>query len=337
MKRIVSINLAVMILLISRIAFTQVIITYNTHAPVIGDAYSYWVLAIAPVIDPGSAGPDQYWDYSQYVGTIQNSDIYMDPGNTPFIAYATGCNLAAFHDAPTQPTYTFIDCNAQSYSVTGGGWEEGGDLMYYGFSDPMKKITFPFAYGDQLTDSYMLTMDYNALGYDMVTEIYGTLTTVADAWGTLKNAVGEYPNTLRIKHIYSEEVKTYMDGNLINTMNMVETEYVWYAPDIKTPVFEFNYIDDDPETYTLFYAAVSSRHEEVDRQSIALPLSHNTSLHWDIRIVLFLDLFQYFSDVLFGTGKFFLADTEEVGSTVDFFRKFIHRDAPFFNFFHDLL
>ena len=236
----------------------QPVINYNSHAPQIGDVNSFYIIPMLESVDPGPAGEGVVWDFSQYTSSELYTDNYIDPSVTPFSGQLQNCNLAVLHDEPNQTGYTFCSQDNAQMSHIAGGWDDGDQLFYWDFSDPVILRTYPFGFNDQHTDNYAYTMDFNQAGQDLVIEINGTLTSLADAYGTISTATGTYENVLRVKTTYTDLTKTYMMGSLINTATTTTYYYEWFTSDSKFSIFQVMHIEDTEDSFSIHYASGSS-------------------------------------------------------------------------------
>lgn len=260
----------------------QPVVQYNTHAPQIGDVSNFYVIPELASVDPGPSGAGVVWDFSQFTTDNLYTDNYLNPSVTPFAGQLQNCNLAVFHGPPGPEAYTFCEQNSSQISHIGGGWDEDGQLFYWEFSDPMVLRVYPFGYNDVHNDNYAFTMNYNQIGQDMVIECNGSVSSTADAYGTLTCATGTYDNVLRIKTTYNEMVKTYMMGNLISTVPVISVFYEWFTSGSKFPVFQIQHIQGTQESFSVHYASeYSGINEQPENMVIVFPnpARNHTSIH----------------------------------------------------------
>jgi hypothetical protein len=281
MNKKIKIAIAVLCSLMFIYGSGQPVIQYNSHSPQVGDVSNFYVIPELASVDPGASGAGVLWDFSQFSTDNLFTDSYLDPSVTPFAGLLENCNLSVFHGPPGPEAYTFCDQNSSQLAHTGGGWDEEGQLFYWEFSNPIVLRVYPFGYNDEHYDDYAFAMDYNQIGQDMVIDVTGNITSVADAYGTLVCATGKYENVLRIKSTYNEVVKTYMMGNLISTIPVVTVFYEWFTASGKFPVFQIQHIQGKQESFAIHYASEYSDIEEQFENMVVVfpnPARNNVTL-----------------------------------------------------------
>lgn len=208
----------------ANMAIAQPVIT--NVVPNIGDSYIIKQHEVAP--DPGSSGANVTWDFSgvtideyQAEVTVKNpSDVN---GNTDFpdATHAMSLNLG------------FLTVNS-FLSFTGNTFTEYGSLDEDGtfgttYSDPKQHFTFPINYLDSGSDTYSGIVSSPGLNGSNVS---GTTSYVADAYGTITTPSGTYENAIRYKVTGQEELVVFGTAMVSDI-----TEYYWYTNAYPVPVF----------------------------------------------------------------------------------------------------
>lgn len=238
-------------LLASCLVYSQPTITYNGNAPVIGDVYYY--SNTDDVLDPGPAGPNQTWDFSNINVTSTNQATIMDPAGTPFNSDFPGCNQT-FHFNETT-TYIYYDLTQSEMIHYGEGFDNNPPQIIY-FSDPRKEIEYPFSFNNSFTDTYYTAYEYEG----MTTHRSGTAVVTADAWGSLTTPVNNYGSVLRTQGIYSQVDSVWMDGVFMYVTATLYTHYSWHTASSHTPVMVISIVETNfGTTYTSHYTT-SSQH-----------------------------------------------------------------------------
>lgn len=161
----------------------QTTLTINLQTPRAGDAlYKQQV----NYKDPGRRGENVVWDFSRLKATNEDYRVYY------------------FKPSKELEDTTLVTCvehrTMYGYALTGDslfllGFENTGSRLVY--EKPELCLTYPFRYGDSITDTYKGAGRYKNT---LLTEAEGTLTTVADATGTLVLPDGDtIANVLRVR------------------------------------------------------------------------------------------------------------------------------------------
>jgi len=207
--------------------FSSAQITLNsTYNPAVGDIF-YGGIVNDTTIQPGPAGANVIWNYSSmFVSLNTFAESFVNPSSTPYAANFSGSNLAV--------------------NAFGGGYHfyttYAGGMMYRGFqsatnmmsiNDTENILTYPFTYLSSVSnDSITGTASSGAM-------LSGTLTSIADAYGTLQLSTGNVANVLRVKTIY----------NLITSFGpgtetyYTTTKYTLYKSGTKRPVMQITIVD----------------------------------------------------------------------------------------------
>lgn len=246
----------------------QVVITYATHAPQIGDIVTSVYSNAYTNIDFGNAGANQTWDFSSYTVTENlETGNFVDPANTLWAGEVPNSNIAMRMEIRDE-TVSYMN---QSSSVLKANYigtyaEEVNMLIEY--SDEMELMHYPFAYGDDFTDTYGYTMEYSEMGMLYITN--GTITSEADAYGTVSTPNGTFTDVLRIKSTDTETSETWINDVLISTETVTYVTYDWYHGSSKYPVVSIDYDPEYPEDTSITYFSVSTGTNEMESNAVSV-------------------------------------------------------------------
>jgi len=204
-------------MILASTAFSQCILTYKDNALLPGDVILSKEVQFA---DPGSSGLNQIWDFSK-IGI-------KGAGNSSSMLSGTTVNpdgISEYNVLLTEGGREYYMYNT-SAGLTEKGYNSKRFTMAY--TDPMRKMMYPFAFGESFTDTYLGSTMYN--GTEKI-DISGEYAVTADASGTLILPDRTLTNTLRVK-----AVKAGLELNPCNSSLVSILKYSWYAPGYRYPV-----------------------------------------------------------------------------------------------------
>ncbi|WP_265131055.1 hypothetical protein [Chryseobacterium oranimense] len=144
-------------------------------------------------LTPGPSGANVSWDFSQYTSATTINQVRYDcPGGN------SNCSDANFPMANKMVSsgggsYAYFEYASNELSTLGTKSTNSGITTYSVYTNPSTELKFPVTYLQTFTDSWVSHSIPAS-----VTET-GTHTVTVDAYGTLKTALGTFPNTLRVK------------------------------------------------------------------------------------------------------------------------------------------
>ncbi len=214
----------------------QPVITYSGNAPQIGDNYYVSAVPYGGSFDPGSAGGNQNWDFSDVQPVISATSAVVDATTTPFTSDFPEANIA-YVNIPATGTYSYHQLTTSEMFYVGVVMDS--DINH--FPDSKKEMQFPFSYNDVYTDTYFYIFPSEL----MLIHERGTITVTADAWGSVKTPAGSYNSTLRLKEeeIYTDSVWN-TGGTLMSVTTHSLTNYNWYTADSHYPVLSIEVTDE---------------------------------------------------------------------------------------------
>lgn len=170
-------------------------------------------------LTPGPSGANVVWDFSQYTSALTTTQTRYDcPGGNANCSDFPQANKMVWGGGGT---YSYFKYANNELSTLGTKSVNSGVTTYYTYTDPSLELKFPVTYLQSFTDSWA--------GHSTpasVTET-GTNTVTVDAYGTLKTALGTFPNTLRVK------IEKNITSNTVGgpTAHVTFVGYTWISSD----------------------------------------------------------------------------------------------------------
>jgi hypothetical protein len=180
-------------------------------------------------VEPGNSGPNQIWDFSRIQFTGKDIVSRMPAAPSQELEGVGNFNILL-----NESGYEYY------YFFTGDGFEENGytnqeKKMTMIYSDPIRKMNYPFSFGDQFTDKYAGTALLSKISRIDVT---GDYTVHADAYGTLILPDRVIRNVLRVKIINKGLQINKCGSTVVNAVR-----YSWYADGCRYPVMNISVME----------------------------------------------------------------------------------------------
>lgn len=229
-------TLTLMVIIGAAMLHAQTTITYNNHAPQVGQTITVKTLMDPMDAQPGPEGANATWDFSEFVGDDEFTTTYINPAQTPFADSLEGLevNVAMGIIDEEDSGYGFVSVNQDEVTMKAIGFmAEGVPAMFSVFDPSPVVMKFPFAYGDTYDTYGEFSFNFGD-EFSLVTKEWST--SVADAWGTLVNPVTTYSNVLRVKTITVDSTFMYMEGQLISADRYEYIDYSWFSAGNRHPV-----------------------------------------------------------------------------------------------------
>jgi hypothetical protein len=241
--------------LCSTLICAQPVLQYPQNAPAIGDVVEIQFVD-AEGLTPGASGPGVTWDYSGLTNTGEEGSIsVIEPAAAPAGGSFPDANIVMDMN-DTIFTYSMVDNTGLYYH--GAQVTSGVMPVLFVYSDHRTYLEYPFTYNDAFSDTY------RGVSSVMMTEIRLTATSevIADAYGTLTIPSGTFNDVLRIKTMDTEIDSIFVKGTFISEVITERTQYHWFAPNSKSPLFSLEYSDctgslDTCSYYTTSVAGIS--------------------------------------------------------------------------------
>jgi hypothetical protein len=179
----------------------------------------------------GSAGMNQSWDLSGLTPVgAPLTQMVVTVGSTPFASSFPTATLAL--DAGGG-SYAYYTSSASDMTLLG----IGRATTVIPYTDPQKFFQYPTTYNTSFTDN--LSATYIAGAFPATRT--GTVTSLADAYGTLTLPSGVISNVLRIKYVQdiTDEINL---GTTTSTLHTVTETYYWMTPGNKNALLDISYI-----------------------------------------------------------------------------------------------
>lgn len=202
------------------------------------------------------SGPNQTWNFS----TLTSS--FFPPISILFQPYLPtgGYNAFPTSDAVIgcDDEYEFLKTNNDSVMLVGFINHFTEELRQ--FSNPIKKLQYPFSFNNTFTDNF--AGQYKSMSPWI--NFSGNLNVTADGYGTLILPGGTITNVLRVKSIL---IRTSFHPNFNNIDSITTLD--WYLPGIHVPVLKIikqkysspNYNATDYQGYYINPFALGSKEE----------------------------------------------------------------------------
>jgi hypothetical protein len=235
----------------------QTTLTSTTTNPTVGESFinhSY----DASLISPGSSGANVTWDFSTIVSTGTSTYNWITSSSTPYSSSYPNANLA-ISDAGY---YYYYSASSTDYSSCGGTNPSAQVISY---SDLEKQLVFPMTYNTTFSDAFAATYD---AGSSMFMNRAGTMTGVADGYGTLILPYGTITDVLRVKL-----VEDYQDSYLGTPMVVYSTEaYAWYKAGVHQSLFSHTTFVMNGNT-TIYGRYIDASHVGIDNNEVHFGLN----------------------------------------------------------------
>jgi len=177
-------------------------------------------------LNEGPGGANQVWDFSTLTDPNASADYTGESASlTPYGNDFPMANVASetidFSDNDNFSYFTNDDAHYTTW-----GYEASGEKFIY--SNPRDILHYPFTYGDSFTDTY-----YSSLltGYNS-----GSVTVLADGYGTLILPERTFQNCLRVKEIRNDTLATGPEPITTN-----DTTYKFYCVNFPEALCQVNH------------------------------------------------------------------------------------------------
>ena len=204
----------------------QTSLTFLNNSLRINDSNTYQEIQFP---DPGTSGPNQEWDFShiQFTDKSQCSSIQF-----PTMQKVTG--IANFNLVLADNGYQYF-MNSLESGLEEAGYVNNDLKLSLVYIDPVLKMKYPFAYGNQYTDHFEGVALYD--GTSKI-DIAGDFIVSADAYGTLILPDRVIKDVLRVK-----SVKQGQQNNVCGTTDFSIVRYSWYAAGYRYPLLNLNTVE----------------------------------------------------------------------------------------------
>ncbi len=180
-------------------------------------------------MDPGAAGAKQTWDFSSVQYNSKSQCSFLQTAAHPTIS-----GVGTYNFLLSENGYEYL-MNSSEKMLEEIGYVNKDQKLSLFYSDPVVKMKYPFAYGDQFTDHFVGEAMFNE-SYKI--DFYGDITVTADAAGTLILPDRVVNGVLRVK-----SVKKGLQVNMCGTTDVNIVKYGWYGQGYRYPLVSLNIVE----------------------------------------------------------------------------------------------
>ncbi len=190
---------------------------------------------ISENVSVGKAGKNQIWDFSSLSAEDnQITEEMISPEETTFKTVFPDANLVEKY---SDGRLVFMNkTNTENYLL---GFVDTESEMTMNYPKPMLFAKRPIKFGDKFNNEY--ETEYSVKGMDFKGK--GTVSIVADGYGTLILPNGKYENVLRVKitQTQTDKLIKYQSESITETIS-----YVWFDANHTSALLK---IDETKSTY----------------------------------------------------------------------------------------
>lgn len=198
----------------------------DANEPALGETSTMFLCDSFAVNLDAVTGAAVTWDYTTlngYAGETRVVDV-VAPASTPFSAsYPTSTKAFQVENALT----TYFTSTSTERVSQGFQFNEAtfGDVLATYVNDEQTMVTYPFALGNSLTDSYDGDIDYTYNGSQISEALVGNAYAWVDGSGTL-----DLPNGVSISNVirYKSIDTAATTVPLLGAANLIRTQYEYY-------------------------------------------------------------------------------------------------------------
>lgn len=207
----------------------------QANEPAIGESASMFLVDSFATNYSGVTGTNVTWDYSNLAGYENETRMIqvVDPATTADAA-SFPTSTKAYDLAGTIVTYytsTAGERSSQGFRFTEPTM---GDVISQYDTDELVMVTYPFANGNNLTDTYSGSVSYN-IGLPTTESLNGNAYAWIDGQGTLELPLGvTLTDVIRYKSIDT----AYSTAPIIGAVEIIREQYEYYIHSVQNlPVF----------------------------------------------------------------------------------------------------
>ncbi|HQQ95304.1 MAG TPA: T9SS type A sorting domain-containing protein [Bacteroidia bacterium] len=220
-----------------RTLVAQTITTSNS--PIFGDVYTF---QNCPYQTPGSAGLNQYWNFSNLVKS-STSNVTITFNHDTGLDFCTPGWLVAYGNAPGASGQVYALESVASGLYIWGLLNQPVPVIC--FSNDEWLMSYPFSYGNTFTDAWA---GNTIPQLTPVHSLSGTTTATADGTGTLVTPAGVYVNTIRVHYTKDYEDLATTSSPSLSTYH--EESYYWFVPGIRGELMRISNLSSSVSTPT---------------------------------------------------------------------------------------
>ena len=222
-------------------------------APQIGTSY---VQANSVYEDPGEAGQNQTWDFSQLPVSSEFTTLVVDPAGQPGAGLFPTANFATIIGETGQVGYSLA---ANNKIEVIGLYAPSGSMSW---PDPRTQIEFPLSYQAMYNDTYER---FAELGDGAANQEIGSTSSVVDGSGTLITPSGTFTDVLRIRTETTADLITLLNGDVLFSTPFTDVTYFYVKAGFTAPLLSIINSDFSGQNTTaaIFYVSGTLGLEEI--------------------------------------------------------------------------
>jgi hypothetical protein len=194
-------------------AFTQIVITAQEVPHQAGVQYQYFgISADSILVNVGSPGGPQVWDFSQGDTNVVTTDLYLNPHSSPpqysranVVVQTDQLNLFGISD----PGVLYYWLGQPRYILGAVTTVYQGTPIAINFQPYVTQFPLPLQMGSSWTNNINIDEVYNISGTEYRIELHSVLNSLADAYGTVYVPQGNF-ETLRIRNLVTYDLTVYI-------------------------------------------------------------------------------------------------------------------------------
>ncbi len=172
---------------------------------------------------PGEPGADQLYGYWMVPATGNRDIFHLDPSSTPTSVSFPGATVLTTNGGP-DTLFWRVDASGVEFLGLRGGTE---GLAPY--SNTAQELPYPCTFGTSWTDSF--TASFTVSGFPITRA--GTITGIADGYGTIQLPAVELSDVLRVK-----VRKVQVDQTPLGILDRTFDTYYYYQEGIRYPLMK---------------------------------------------------------------------------------------------------
>jgi hypothetical protein len=198
-----------------------------------------WWYSVSQVewLDPGPAGADQVWDFSD----LEELDYFEFIWETGDAGPGGEIFSESTHSLMVLPeeSYQYFTYTSDSAVIDGIAFEIMNETIALEFTDPQRMYEFPISFEQSFTDTFQVEMDGVLLGKTV-------LTTTVDGYGSLLFPWESQGEVLRLKREGQSESYIVDElGNILDTSYAQILQYDFITANITVPLLTLQEVSDE--------------------------------------------------------------------------------------------
>jgi len=202
-----------------------------------GVTYQYYAEGDSIPVDLGSTGGPQVWDYTTGGTTTINSDVYLDPEQSPpqysranVVVQTDQLNIGGI----SEPGKMYNVLVRTRYIIGALETSYEGEVVDFELTPPMSQLMLPLTYGSSWNNTLDLDEQFSFTSGDIRIQLTATMNSQVDAYGTVQVPYGDF-ETLRVRNDVHYDLTVSIWLLFIWVPVLQESgdavDYNWYAED----------------------------------------------------------------------------------------------------------